>query len=260
LLKWANDSISGPIGALSMVIFYLAWPKAEYLPTIERISWKQLDFLGSFLLLAAAVLLVFPFQNVGSDTEKWGTAVFIAPLIVGVLCWAGLVFWEVIVDKRWNNRIAAAFPIRLFRSRVYSSSILSTLLTGFPYLLVIYAFPQRVQVVNGQTSLTAGLMLLPMLGASAVGSSIAGAINARKNVLFECLMISTALVLLGCGLLTTLAPTEEVEAKTYGFLVFLGFGFGMAATASTIYASSESSIPDHGRSSHLKYSSRLYTL
>ncbi|KAF5243706.1 hypothetical protein FOXYS1_15293, partial [Fusarium oxysporum] len=45
--------INGPVGFVSLVIFILTWPKPEYLPSQERRAWKELDFLGSLLAIAA---------------------------------------------------------------------------------------------------------------------------------------------------------------------------------------------------------------
>jgi hypothetical protein len=41
---------SGPIGGVSAVAFYFIWPKPEYLPSFQRRKWKEVDFLGAFLL------------------------------------------------------------------------------------------------------------------------------------------------------------------------------------------------------------------
>ncbi|KAH8199289.1 hypothetical protein TruAng_006525 [Truncatella angustata] len=77
--------INGPIGFVSMVLFCLAWPKAEYLPNVERRTWKELDYPGSVLLIAAAVLVVFPFQD-ASSSALWDQAIFVVPLVVGLAC------------------------------------------------------------------------------------------------------------------------------------------------------------------------------
>ncbi|KAI0132005.1 major facilitator superfamily transporter [Xylariales sp. AK1849] len=235
--------INGPIGVLSMALFYLAWPKAEYLPNIERRTWRELDYLGSILLIAAAVLVVYPFQNASSGA-LWDHAIFLAPLIIGIACWIALVVWEVIIDRRWGDGIAAAFPIRLMRNRIYGAAVINTLFLGFPFIMLVYAFPLRVQVVNGKSSLLAGVMLLPMLGSSAVGSVLAGVFNGKKDRTCETLVVSSCLVALGCGLLSTLSGSLELEAKALGFLVFVGLGFGLSAAGTTMVGNFQSSVRD----------------
>jgi hypothetical protein len=237
---------SGPIGVVSILLFYMSWPEPEQLLSLQRRSWREVDYVGSFLLLSAAVLVVFSFQNAGSDGEKWGQAVFLAPFILGLACWAALFAWEAVVEKRWQQDIAAAFPIRLLRNRVYAAGVLNTLFLGFGFMLTVFAFPLRLQVINQKSPLVAGLMLLPLLCSVALGSTLGGIISSKRNYLFETLFVATCLNILGFGLMTTLSDSDQLEAKALGFLTFIGFGYGMTATASTIIAVLESSIEDHG--------------
>lgn len=228
-----------------MILFYLAWPKAEFLPDIERRKWRELDYLGSVLLIAASVLVVYSFQSASGHADTWGQASFLVPLIVGLACWVGMIFWEIFVDRRWGDKIAAAFPMGLMRNRIYLTAVVNTMFLGFPYLMILYAFPVRLQVVNGRNPLIAGLMLLPMLAASAAGSMIAGAVNGKADWLCETLAVANGFMVLGSALLSTLSTSEAVEPKALGFLVFAGLGFGLSAAASTMYANLHSSVRDH---------------
>lgn len=144
-----------------------------------------------------------------------------------------------------NADLAAAIPMVLMRNRVYMMAVLNTTLMGFPYLLSLYIFPIRFQIVNGKGPLDAGLMLLPMLGATALGSFLAGVVNGKKNVIAETLVLAAALMLVGCALQTTAGSGEAVEAKVLGYQAFMGFGFGLSATGSTMIASLESPIREH---------------
>lgn len=138
--------------------------------------------------------------------------------------------------------------MKLVRNRVYTSALIHTMLIGFSFFTVIYAFPLRLQVVNGKSALTAGVMLLPMLGGVSIGSYVSGVINARSNRVFEILVISSVLMTLGCGLETTLSGSVTLPAKALGFLPFIGFGVGLAAAAATILASAEAPEGEHAPS------------
>ncbi|KZL75407.1 major facilitator superfamily transporter [Colletotrichum tofieldiae] len=237
--------INGPVGFVSLLVFYLTWPDAKHLPTLQRRTWKELDIVGSTLLVAASVLLVFSFQNVGADGNKWSQAVFIVPVTIGSVCFMLLLGWETLVSKLWNTRIMAAIPIRLLRNRVYLATIFNTMFLGFPYLLIIYAFPVHLQIVNGKSSLLAGVLLLPMLGSVALGTTLGGIVNKSKNRLFETMVVASCFMTLGCGLMTTLSSSVDLEPKAFGFLTFVGFGFGLSATSSTVLGTTESEISDH---------------
>ncbi|KAI1757108.1 major facilitator superfamily transporter [Xylaria castorea] len=241
---WIKD-FSGPIGAASLLLFLTAWPEPQYLPNLERRSWRELDYLGSFMLIVATVLVVFPFQNVGGVAEQWGQATFLAPLIVGVIAFLGVFAWSLFINRRWGDKIAAALPMSLLRNRIFTSAALSTMFLGFPYILIVYAFPLRCQVVNGKDALIAGVMLLPMSGSSAIGSALSGRINGKKDRSCETLVVATGFVTLGCGLLTTVSGSVGLEAKALGFLVFVGLGFGLSVSTTTMLAAWQSSIRDH---------------
>jgi MFS family permease len=51
----ANNPHSGPVGVFSLLVFILAWPAKEYLPSLERRAWKDVDFVGAFLLLVPSL-------------------------------------------------------------------------------------------------------------------------------------------------------------------------------------------------------------
>ncbi|KAI0012220.1 major facilitator superfamily transporter [Xylariaceae sp. FL0662B] len=237
--------INAPIGAVSMLLFYVTWPKPQYLPSVKRRSWGELDYFGSLLLIAAAVLVVFPFQNAEGATDQWSQAIFIAPVIAGVVSWAGLLLWSIFIEQRWGDEIAAAIPMCLLRNRAYASAALHTMFIGFPYMVIVYTFPQRLQVVHDKDALISGIMLLPMLGSSAVGSIVSGKLNGEKDRTFETLLVATGFMVLGCGLLSTLSSSYDVEQKALGFLVFVGLGFGMAVSTTTMLAAFQSPIKDH---------------
>jgi MFS family permease len=50
LTHHTDTTASGPIGGFSLLVFLLAWPDKKYLPSLERRSWKDVDFVGAFLL------------------------------------------------------------------------------------------------------------------------------------------------------------------------------------------------------------------
>lgn len=235
--------INGPIGFVSMTLFFFTWPKKEHLPTIERRSWKELDYLGSLLTIFSASLVVFAFQE---GSNNWNKAIFIAPLVVGLVCWILLFTWEFFVDRRCRDHIAPAFPLHLFRNRAYTAGALNTMFLGFTYMMLIYAVPMRVQNIGDNSSLKAGLMLLPMLGGVAVGSALAGKINAVRNYAFETLLAGSSLMLIGCGLLTTLSNSLD-SGKMMGFITFTGFGFGLTIATSTMMVNVEAPIRDYGK-------------
>lgn len=241
---------SGPLGFVAMVLFYCAWPKAEYLPTIQRRSWKDMDFLGSFLVIAASVLVTFAFQNAGTnetDVDPWAKGTFIGPLVVGVVSWIALFAWEGAFERIWSQKMAA-IPLVLIRNHVFAAATLNTILLGFAYLATLYAVPLRLQVVNGKSPIMAGVLMLPMLGATGIGSVISGIVSKKQNRLSETMTVATIMVTLGLALETTVSDSQELEPKFLGFLTFIGLGYGMITSSATMFTAIEAPIPEHGKS------------
>ncbi|KAK8145062.1 hypothetical protein G3M48_004967 [Beauveria asiatica] len=214
--------INGPIGVVSMTIFLLAWPsKAQHNPP-SRLQWRNFDFFGTTLIIAASVLVVFAFQSAGETSRNiFSSSVFIAPMTTGLLCWGGVFVWAFLVESRkFGAGLVPALPFKLFRNRHYTSAALTTLLIGYPYLQIIFTFPSRAQIVSGKSVLVSGLELLPLIGGSALGSVIGG-----------------------CGLLSTVQGKAD-DAKALGFLVFAGLGFGLSTAAATMLVTFEAAIAD----------------
>lgn len=119
-----------------------------------------------------------------------------------------------------------------------------TFCTGFIYLSILVILPERFQIVNGDNSLYSGIHLLPLLGATALGAFLAGAMSRRSNNTSWTLLVAHCFQLLGSGLMLTLhGITVEIKAQ-YGFQVLLGLGIGLSLGSATIMGSVQSARAD----------------
>lgn len=240
------NKTSGPICVTSMKIFLLSWPKAEDILPFTRRSWKSFDYVGSALLIAAAVLIVFAFQNVGvSVVDVWSSPVFISPIVAGVACWVALFTWQYVVEFRAAHHTMPTFPLSLFQNRFYASGVVTTLFLGFPLFMLLFSVPLRAQLVSGKSAIVAAVMLLP----SAMGCVVAVGINARKNFLSESMLVGASLSTLGCALLATVSDSGD-DGKLLGYLVLAGLGGGLSITAATVVVAVEISPRDYGMAWH----------
>ncbi|RDA92179.1 hypothetical protein CP533_5621 [Ophiocordyceps camponoti-saundersi (nom. inval.)] len=242
---------SGPIGFVSLSICLTTWPKAKHFGWRRRNSRARIDLLGSALVVTSSGLIVFAFQKVGESPKGgvWGEAIFIAPLATGLFSLIALLTWEFKVERQFGDSFSPAFPLRLFQNGTYRAGAVSTLLLGYPYLLIMYSFPLRAQVVSQKTALMAGFMLLPMLGMSAVGSVVSSKINNKRKLFRETLLAGACCMTIGTALLTTVSGAQD-DKKALGFLSFSGLGFGLSAAAATNLVIDEASdrdqAPAHG--------------
>ncbi len=107
-----------------------------------------------------------------------------------------------------------------------------TLLTGFPYIALSVIIPERLQIVEGESVLMAGVHILPLLGGCALGSFIAGAISSKKNNTSYTLVAASCFQLLGVGLMA-IVP-EVTRPLQYLFQAIFGLGAGLCLSAATI--------------------------
>ncbi|KAJ8126637.1 hypothetical protein O1611_g7001 [Lasiodiplodia mahajangana] len=235
--------INVPFGVVLIAGLYLAWPASGLRQSRGLDAIQRVDFVGNILIIAACTLLVFALQEAGAYTFAWNHPVIVLALVVSSLSWLGFVAWELFLGIKASTKIEPILPLRLI-GRVYSASVICTFCTGFIYLAILVILPERFQIVNGDNALYSGIHLLPMLGATALGAFLAGAISRRRNNTAWTLIAAHCFQLLGAGLMLMLhSVTVEIKAQ-YGFQVLLGIGIGLSLGSATIMGSLHSSQAD----------------
>jgi EmrB/QacA subfamily drug resistance transporter len=127
----------------------------------------------------------------------------------------------VIVEK---NVQAPVLPLRLFRDRTFSVSVVLSVLAGFAFLGSINYIAAFLQADAGPAE--GGLRLLPMTIAVAVSSAVAGRIIARTGAYRWAPRLSMALGLLAVLGLTTLDEHSPLP-QVLGCLVVFGLAAGL---------------------------------
>lgn len=94
--------------------------------------------------------------------------------------------------------------------------------------------PERLQLINGDSAVLAGVHLLPMLGACASGSFVAGIITKKLNRAGETLIAGTVLQVLAACLLYLSSDSETNIRSIFGFTAIYGLGAGLVFAAGTI--------------------------
>lgn len=237
--------LNGPCGTVGVLSFIIGWPGRTntYENTTRR--WAEFDSLGALLLLVASVLVVFGLQEGGTGIHSWSSGIVVGTIVIGVICWIFLIIWEYYIFQKWNDTIASMLPFELLIHRPMSAGILSTLLTGFTFFLVIMSLPMRFQIVNLKSASAAGVHLLPLLCACGLGSFLGGAISSKRNLTFYTFTGAGCLIMIGTGLLSTLGSDLSIESKCYGFQVVLGLGVGLTFSSISILTSVETKFHTH---------------
>ncbi|KAM0333533.1 hypothetical protein ACHAQA_002198 [Verticillium albo-atrum] len=239
--RWIFN-INVPFGLVILGVISCCWPHETQLANV--FSWSafiSIDFVGGLSLLCASGFLVYGIQQGGSQVAAWSAPEIVATLTIASLCWIIFIAWEYMLAKKHFLHLQPLFPVRLATERVYMTGLLVTLLTGFPFVPLTINIPQRFQIIHGEQPLTAGVHLLPMLGACAFGSFASGAICSKRNFVCWILMAAASLQLLGLGLMSTLDDPDESVRRSYAYQTVFGLGTGLVFSAATILAAVKSS-------------------
>ncbi|PFH61700.1 hypothetical protein XA68_16500 [Ophiocordyceps unilateralis] len=226
--------INIPCGLVTTMAISNFWPQEDAAHLLSRKGLSRVDFIGSAALVCSSGCLVYAIQQGGSQSSAWGSPEVITTFVLSGISCLVFVGWEVFLEKRRFGNVEPIFPIRLMGRRVYVAGLMLTLLTGFPYISLCIIIPERFQIVNGEKALMAGVHILPLLGACAVGSFLGGALSSKRNNTSYTLVGASCLQLLGVGLMTTMSGIQASAAAQYGYQAIFGMGVGLSFSAATI--------------------------
>ncbi|KAI3394784.1 hypothetical protein diail_2253 [Diaporthe ilicicola] len=233
-----------PAGFVCIFGLVILWPQDFGRPIHPWREFWRIDFIGNIFILAACVLMVYSLQQAGTMIFSWTSVEFLATFIVSVVCWALFWAWQLIL-KHLPIQVEPVFPVRLVYNRVYMAAVAAMFLSGYCYLAIVITLPERFQIVNGDSALMAGVHLIPMLGATAMGSIVAGAFSRKKNNTSRTLVAASCLQVIGLGLLTTFDAPSSPTAPQFGYQAIFGLGVGLTFSSATILTKIQASGRDH---------------
>lgn len=229
---------NAPCAVVGVVILLISWPRpapSEKGPRISLRSLQSVDLFGALLLLAASTLLVFALQEGGGTAYAWSSPTIIGALIVSSICWVAFFGWiTYLTFSKTKHGMRAIFPLTIALTRPTGPTTIAIFCTGFPYFVAIINLPQRFQIANGNTPIMAGVHLLPLLCSMALGSGLGGAVSSKKNFTSHTLIVASCLILLGCGLMSTIKKSVAIDPAVYGYQFILGLGTGLTFSAATM--------------------------
>jgi EmrB/QacA subfamily drug resistance transporter len=201
-----------PIGAIALVVL------SAYLDVPTQRRSARIDFLGAGLL-AVAVSLTLLVTVWAGNRYAWAS-----PQIIGLAVGAVASLTAFI----WQERRAAepVLPLRLFRDRVFVVVSAALFIATLSLFAAIVFLPLFLQLVTGASATRSGLLMLPLLIASAVSTIAAGRIMAATGRYKVFPVIGLGLMSAGLLLLSSLDATSS-RATVAVFMVVFGLGFGM---------------------------------
>ncbi|KAJ7476922.1 DHA14-like major facilitator [Mycena galericulata] len=193
--------------------------KSESMPLLARIN--QFDPLGTLVFIPAIVCLLLALQWGGSK-YPWSNGRIIALFVIfGVLIsiFIGIQIWK---------QDMGTVPPRILKKRSILTGTWYSLCMGSSFFIFVYFLPIWFQSIKGVSAVKSGIDNLPMILSLVVSSMLAGGIVTAIGYYTPFLIISSVLMAVGGGLLSTLTVhTGHAHWIGYQVIYGLGVGFGM---------------------------------
>lgn len=184
-----------------------------------RTGLRAMDWWGMFSFLAF-VLLVLLGLDFGGDVFPWDSAKVVALLAVGTAMLALFV---------WSEARLARYPLvplALFRDTSNLASVGVGFFHGLAFMPGEYYLPLYLQAVQQASPVRSGVLLVPLVVATAAVGIVTGVIIHRTARFRELIWLGTSLLCLANGLFITLDASTPL-ARVLGLTVLFGCGSGM---------------------------------
>lgn len=201
-----------PLAVISLVVLQ----KYLHIATVRR--KVVFDYVGAVLIAIAASLplLWVTFAGDSFDWVSWQSAAFLGGTVVAA-------FLLVRVELRHDEPL---LPIAVVRERTTALAIIGSIAVGIAMFGGSVFIGQYFQVAGGRTPTEAGLLTIPLMVGSLVGTLVAGQLITRYGKWKRFLIIGSVSLTVGMALLSTISHTTP-EWHAMVFIAFVGVGMGM---------------------------------
>ena len=201
-----------PLALMSLVILQ----KYLHIATTRRKA--QVDYVGIVLIAIAASLPLIWVSFAGNSFAwmSWQTAAFLGGTAVAAVL-------TVRVELRHPEPMV---PIALVRERTTALAIIGSIAVGVAIFGGSVFIGQYFQVAGGRTPTEAGLLTIPLMLGSLVGTLVSGQLITKTGRWKRFLVLGSILLIIGLGLLATI-DHRTPEWYAMAFLGFVGLGMGM---------------------------------
>ena len=208
--------INLPIGGTAVLVLLLILPNDPAPKSIRNQSLSKIiplfDPVGSVLSLSGLTLLLLALQW-GGNEHPWKSTQVLVTLILGVVLLLAFGISQLFIGEN------ATIPPRIARNRSIAATAGLNLCFGATLIVITFYLPQWYQVVHGLSAAEAGVRMLVYFLTTVICVIISGALVSKLGYYTPWMLSGTALLTVGCGLLTTITATDGTS-KVMGFQVY----------------------------------------
>jgi EmrB/QacA subfamily drug resistance transporter len=211
--------INLPIG----IVAFFAIASRLHLPVIR--THHKIDYLGSSLLaLTVASLILITVW--GGVTYAWGSKEILGMGILTLVSLGLFIMRERVAEE-------PVLALRLFKSDIFSVSVIMSLLAGFALFGAIIFIPEYQQIVRGYSATKSGLLMLPLIGGLLVSLLTTGRLIAKYGRYRVFPIAGSVLVVLGFFLFSHISlGTSQLSLSIW--MAVLGLGMGPFTQVTTL--------------------------
>jgi EmrB/QacA subfamily drug resistance transporter len=214
------SSIFYVLGPVSVAVIALV---ALFVPRASSPDRHRLDYLG--LVLSAGFMGLLVYSVIEAPDRGWTSPASLAGLAGAVLLLAVFIVGERRVGQ-------PMLDVRLFKDMRFSAASASVTVSFFTLLGFIFLITQFFQFIRAYSALSAGVHLLPVAGAVAVGSVLGTRLAVRvgtKAIVTTGLALQAVFYFWAAG---TISPTVSYGVIAIQMLIY-GLGMGLTSAPAT---------------------------
>lgn len=212
---------------LGIIAFFMIL--AFYKESVSR-SKLPIDWGGAFTLVGAVICLMFALELGGTENAALQSNpnalsyAWNSPFILGLFAGFAVLLLAFILIERKAQEPVISFA--MFRNRLFATSSLIGLFYGAAFIVATIYIPIFVAGVFGGSATNSGLILMPMMIGTVIGSQGGGMLTTRTS--FRNIMLLSAVSFVaGVFTLSTLSgDTSRLLINL--FMALTGFGVGFS--------------------------------
>lgn len=211
--------VSIPFGVVALFVI------GAFLKLDQPRRHVKIDVAGICALTVGLVLTLLA-TSFGGSTWAWGSPEVIASYVVGTAFLVAFVF----IERRAQEPV---LPLRLFRNRTFTLSVLASFFISMMMFGAIIYIPVYAQGVLGVSATNSGLILMPLMVALVVVGIVGGLIITRTGRYKELCVFGVVVMGVGYSLLTRMGY-DSTQAQLTLAMAVIGVGLGACLQVFTL--------------------------
>lgn len=220
-----------PVGVAAL--FFVA--KFLHLEFVQRRA--KIDYAG-IVTLTISLTAILLTASLGGVNFAWLSPQIVALAVIGVVFAVAFV----VIEQRAEEPL---LPLRLFRSGIFSWSIVGAFAVSMVMFGAIIYIPVYAQAVIGVNATNSGLILMPLMIGFIVFGIVTGSLITRTGRYKSFMLTGVVLMAVGIWMITRLGYGSTSAELTWAMVV-LGIGLGLCMQQYTLVVQNQIAQADMG--------------